>query len=94
MTKTTSAVIWCKGPATPWSGLTPLERFAIMFRPSVLNEIGSKFGICGPQNVVLDTSNPDDVWPDYCPTCGTDTNWDMEMFWQMHPEYKGVYDEE
>lgn len=85
----TQATIWCKGPATPWSGLTPLERFAIMFRPSILNEIGSKFGFCGPQTVQLDTSDPNDVWPDDCPTCGTDTHWDMDMFWSMHPEYKG-----
>ena len=94
MTTKTQAVIWCNGPATLWLDLTPLERLAVLLRPNLLPEVSSKFGNCGPQTVELDTSNPDDIWPAYCPVCQTDMNWDMEMFWELHPEFKGPDEED
>ena len=90
MTMKTQAVIWCNGPATPWSGLTPLERLTVL----LLTEVPNNFGKCGPQTVELDTSDPDDIWPAYCPVCQTDVNWDMQMFWELHPEFKGTYEED
>ena len=90
MTMKTQAVIWCNGPATPWSGLTPLERLTVL----LLTEVPNKFGKCGPQTVELDTSDPEDIWPAYCPVCQTDVNWDMQMFWELHPEFKGTYEED
>jgi thiol-disulfide isomerase/thioredoxin len=35
--------------------------------------------ICGESTVIIDTSVPDDFWPEYCPKCKTDLNWDMSV---------------
>ena len=108
MSSPVTAVIWCSGPASPWSDLTPIQRLAIIFRrgfredeqrwlktsESLFSSAVVDFGMCGPQTVELDTSEPNDIWPAYCPVCGTDTNWDMDTFWREHPEYKGVYEED
>lgn len=93
--------IWCRGPAVPWSSLTGVERLAIAFRkepqdpnPALLESISTVFGECGIQLVELDMSDPDDIWPSFCPVCGTDVNWDITGFWKNYPQYKNVPVEE
>ena len=90
------ASIWCRGPAVVWSTLTSMERMSILFRksaedtrPGLLEGISSNFGECGLQLVELDMSEPDDIWPDKCPICKTDNNWDMQGFYKTYPQYKG-----
>lgn len=62
--------IWCEGPGTDWMQLTPDERLLwFLFKRG-------PFSMCGPSVVEMDMSNPDDIWPMYCPTCNTDTNWE------------------
>lgn len=89
------ASIWCRGPGVFWSTLTPMERMSILFRKSpeeegvsLLAELSLSFGECGIQLVELDMSEPDDIWPDKCPICKTDTNWDMDGFYKTYPHYK------
>ena len=73
-----------------------MERMSILFRkspeetgPGLLEDVSRKFGECGLQLVELDMSEPDDIWPDVCPICKTDTNWDMQGFYKTYPHYKG-----
>lgn len=90
------ASIWCRGPGVLWSTLDSMERMSILFRksaedprPGLLEKIAVSFGECGLQLVELDMSEPDDIWPDVCPICKTDTNWDMQGFYKTYPHYKG-----
>lgn len=90
------ASIWCRGPGIPWSTLAPEERISIIFRknaddkrPSIFENVALKFGECGLQLVELDMSELDDIWPDVCPVCKTDMNWDMQGFYKTYPHYKG-----
>jgi len=96
-----SVSIWCRGPAVRWSTLAGIERLAIVFRknpddpnPVLLESIANNFGECGLQLVELDLSDLDDIWPDVCPVCGTDGNWDMEGFYKTYPQYKSSTPEE
>ena len=57
--------------------------------PGLLEDVSLKFGECGLQLVELDMSEPDDIWPDKCPICKTDNNWDMQGFYKTYPHYKG-----
>lgn len=95
------ASIWCRGPGVPWSTLSGLERIAIVFRKnaddqrqSILENMSLNFGECGIQLVELDMSDPDDIWPDLCPVCKTDMNWDIEGFWKTYPQYKSEFEED
>ena len=90
------ASIWCRGPKVPWSTLTGHERLSIVFRKSaeeegrsLLESLALNVGECGLQFVELDMSEPDDIWPDNCPICKTDVNWDMQGFYKTYPQYKG-----
>jgi hypothetical protein len=67
----------CKGPAVKWSSLTDLQRFQWMFLKD------SAETTCGESTVIIDTSTPDDFWPEYCPKCGTDVNWDISVVEKM-----------
>ena len=96
-----SVSIWCRGPGVPWSTLTGPERISIVFRKSaeeegrgLLESLALKFGECGLQLVKLDLSDLDDIWPDECSVCGSDTNWDMEGFYKTYPQYKSSTPEE
>lgn len=90
------ASIWCRGPGVPWSTLLPEERMSIIFRKepddnrqAIFQSLASAFGECGLQLIELDMSEPDDIWPDKCPVCKTDNNWDMQGFYKTYPHYKG-----
>jgi hypothetical protein len=39
--------------------------------------------ICGESTVIIDTSTPNDFWPEYCPKCKTDMNWDIAVVEKM-----------
>ena len=86
--------VWCRGPAVSWSTLSKMEKLAILTRnrpddvSDPLSLISSRFSECGPQLVELDLSVPDDVYPLDCPVCGTDTNFDMNLFYKDHPGLK------
>lgn len=67
----------CEGPAVEWSSLTNLQRFQWMFLKD------SAETTCGESTVIIDTSTPDDFWPEYCPKCGTDVNWGIEVVEKM-----------
>lgn len=72
------ATLKCSGPNEPWSTFTPLERFNWMF-----SKYEEGADICGESTVIIDTSVPDDFWPEYCPKCGTDINWDISVVDKM-----------
>ena len=67
----------CKGPGVPWDSLTIYERFDWMFKKDTAVDI------CGESTVIIDTSIPDDFWPEYCPKCKTDVNWDIAVVEKM-----------
>lgn len=58
--------------------MSAADRFEWMFTKA---NSGAK--ICGESTVTIDTSVPDDFWPEYCPKCGTDVNWDIAVVAEM-----------
>jgi thiol-disulfide isomerase/thioredoxin len=67
----------CKGPGVPWESLTKNERITwFLFKE---RRSSDDFSICGESTVIIDTSVPDDFWPEYCPKCKTDINWSIEV---------------
>lgn len=71
----------CKGPGVPWSALTKEQRIVwFLFKE---RRSSHDFSLCGESTVVIDTSIPDDFWPENCPKCKTDLNWDMSVVEQM-----------
>ena len=92
--------VWCRGPAVPWSSLSGVERLSIAFRKSgeqegsgIFESISEQFGECGIQLVEIDMSDPNDIFPWECPTCGTDVNWDWDNFKKAYPEFISQLDE-
>ncbi len=68
----------CKGPGRPWNSLTKDQRLNwFLFRDQ------SPELFCGESTVIIDTSTPDDFWPEYCPKCRTDVNWDIAVVEKM-----------
>lgn len=67
----------CKGPGVPWSTLTKDERITWFLFKERRSAADSR--ICGESTVIIDTSIPDDFWPEYCPKCKTDLNWDISV---------------
>ena len=97
-TKKVMASIWCRGPGVPNKDLTTGQRLGIMFRksgeeagPSLFESQITDLKECGVQLVELDMSNLDDIWPDLCPVCKTDTFWDMDGFYKTYPQYKSPH---
>jgi hypothetical protein len=71
----------CKGPGVPWSALTKEQRIVwFLFKE---RRSSHDFTLCGESTVIIDTSIPDDFWPENCPKCKTDLNWDMSVVEQM-----------
>lgn len=64
----------CLGPNKSWSDMNAVERFEWMF-----TKTNPSTETCGESTVIIDTSIPDDFWPEYCPKCGTDVNWDVSV---------------
>jgi len=71
----------CQGPGVPWSALTKEQRIVwFLFKE---RRSSHDFSLCGESTVIIDTSIPDDFWPEDCPKCKTDLNWDMSVVEQM-----------
>ena len=71
----------CQGPGVPWSALTKEQRIVwFLFKE---RRSSHDFFLCGESTVIIDTSIPDDFWPENCPKCETDLNWDMSVVEQM-----------
>ena len=68
----------CTGPNKPWYEMSATDRFEWM-----ITKADSGVEICGESTVAIDTSVPDDFWPEYCPKCGTDVNWDIAVVAEM-----------
>ena len=67
----------CKGPGVPWESLTKNERITwFLFKE---RRSSADAPICGESTVIIDTSIPDDFWPENCPKCKTDLNWSIEV---------------
>lgn len=68
----------CLGPNKPWCDMSPADRLEWMFIKT-----NSGVEVCGESTVIIDISVPDDYWPEYCPKCNTDVNWDIAVVAEM-----------
>lgn len=70
--------IKCDGPGVDWTELTPVERLGWLFF-----KMGN-FTLCGMQRVELNGTG-DDIFPEFCPVCKTDMNWNYDDVMRVIP---------